>query len=272
MISWALLALFSAQKGWFTHPLWWPFIPVALLLISARNARAFIVTLLAILKRFWKDLILATVLFLVVLIVYWRYPIIVFAATYIVLPASMVLFAAYSIQVWAKEWLHWHRWMRGHRLPMTIREFLELLDQNHTKMSCLQFVRTVREQGLLMAVEDTEVILGKLALTVEQTRRKAYKRSSRSIQKYGIFVAHLFWEVQGVVKRLTSDVEQIRSRQWKRRSKDHPSEQTGGEFFEHWLTDFTTRNEWRLSEIGPEFLDEIYILWEQVRTTRQDRG
>ena len=44
---------------------------------------------------------------------------------------------------------------------------------------------------------------------------------------------------------------------------------SGSEFFTSWLQQYTRKNKMRFVELGSEFLDEVYLLLEQVRAKRQ---
>lgn len=54
--SWALFALLSSRARRFTHPLWWPMLPIVFVLVAIRNARSLLVALSAILRQTWRDL------------------------------------------------------------------------------------------------------------------------------------------------------------------------------------------------------------------------
>ena len=44
------------------------------------------------------------------------------------------------------------------------------------------------------------------------------------------------------------------------------------DFFDAWLQRYTRKDKLRLANLGSEFLDEVYILLEQIRARRESQG
>jgi len=265
--TWAALALFlSARTGQFTHPLLWPIMPICSLLLFARNAKA----VFAKLKENW-ELIKASLLL-----------VLAFGGLYYLLlnyKVAQWVFGAVSIPAmlwalpevlsdalhWSKDWVRWHRWMQIHGVSITGQEFLESVDEYHSETWCVRFVRSVREQGVLIATEKMEILLVRLALAFEHTRQAHAQEEPGSIAGF-------------VKKEFITAIESVRSKLKLSSKEDSKSTEQVPEIpskpdpFDLWYAEYTRKDKWRLPELGLEFLDEICMLLEQVRANRRDRG
>lgn len=276
-VIWILFALVSARTRQFVHLLWWPMLPIALVLASVRNVKSLLTALFAVIKENWRDLtLLVALLTLVELVRLWRYGLFILLVLFAALTVSILLFATLTLILYVVDWCRWHLWVQSHRTSITIWEFLGSLSQRYNKISCIQFTQIVRELGLIDATEETEFVLTRLVLAIEQTRTRLRRVYRRSRQERGILIARLRMEMEVLMIRLALEVKEIRNRLNKiiLSKSEYSSQQandalTTMDSFEHWVTEFTKKDKLWLWRLEPEFLDEVCMLLEQVRNTRE---
>ena len=269
---WAPLALLSARTGQYTHPLWWPLIPILLpLLYLVRNARVVPIAILAWLRKYWKIAGISLLLTVGLSILIENVPALsILIVTLEAAPVLVFIWVGLIAAVrWVQDWVRWRKWVRSHRASMTAHELLELVSQYHHRTFRNRLVRAVREQGLLIVAEDTETLVNRLALAVEQAIL-IRKRTLEEIQKR-------WWSARSMklividIKHNITDLK-TRPRKVERLSLERVgSIPSASDFFDLWLTEYTKKDERRLSKLGPEFLDEVCMLLEQVRASRRDR-
>jgi hypothetical protein len=183
LFIWGPFALFSARTGQFTHPLWWPLMSIYPLIYFAWNAKESAAAIFSWLRKKWINLILLSVAgglgFILVS----------FSEVIMVLCGVIQLLSILSIILivilpWSVDWIRWRRWVRRHQVSMTVQELIELFGQYIFWIFRIRLVRTIREQGLLIVMENTEMKLEALAIYIEQTVVEA-KGKSRGIRKEG---------------------------------------------------------------------------------------
>ncbi|MCP4538893.1 MAG: NACHT domain-containing protein [Chloroflexi bacterium] len=245
---WALFALLSARTGQFTHPLWWPLMPIWPILYFVRYAKKLTFATFVFLRESWKSVLL------------WGIVIVAFWLAFLLLFIPICIFLLGKSLSWSNDWVRWRRWVQSHRSPITSQGLFELFSQYHTASFFAPLVRTIQEQGLLVVAKDTEDMLEKLAIVIEHAifvkkkRAKAYnKRPDLAIKR----------AINGLGMHLK-----------KKKAENSSSRQTGDtltelDSLELWLTQYAKGDEQRLSNLGPEFLDEICKLLEQVRASKQ---
>jgi hypothetical protein len=160
--------------------------------------------------------------------------------------------------LWSKDWVRWRGWVRSHPASMTGQEFLETIAQYRFSTSCIRPIRFVREQGLLVATEETETLLKKLALGVEQDMIIVKGETTNKM---------LTLAAKRIIGRLSRTQSKGNEDRSPKQAKGTSSE---SDFFELWLTEYTRKNKKRLAGLGAEFLDELCMLLEQMRATRRD--
>jgi len=166
----------------------------------------------------------------------------------------VILIRAYRL---GKDWIRWRKWTQSHRTSMTTKEFFETISQFLTGTFSIWLVRTTREQGLLVAMEDTEILVQRLALALEQTQSLPLEPASSELLK------RLTLKAKYVIKR----------RRAHSKNKDHLSQQVGSKpsesgIFELWLAEYTKKDKRRLAKLGSPFLDEVCKVLELIRARR----
>jgi hypothetical protein len=293
-VVWDTFALLSVRTGQFVRPIWWPFMPIWPLLYFVRNANVVAATLARMLRRRWRVWVLLTLV--IVVPCGWISSAGYLQATFPTLYPTYVLFdnvfrsiffagiiGIYLIAIppflfgvplivfyFGSDLIRWLKWRYSQHSSMTASEFLDILSQYYSINLVVPFghwcVRAVREQGLLAATQEAEVLIEQLAVTLERDQKlqKALLKRRRK---------HLL-ELQLV--ELTKEVRQ----QWisgRRRRKGLPDPELDERIsklesaeFKHWYRNYTRKNLYRLAAWGPELLDEISRLLEQVRANSHD--
>lgn len=237
--------------------------PIWPLLYAAQNTRKLLTTVSGMLREHWRTLIMG--------------PLLVTAMIFLSLPLIVVLFPIMPIYLiaesihWIRDWIQWRRCTRGHGASITGQEFLELVGQYHHRRFRNLFTRFVREQCLLIAVEDTETLVNRLALAVEQAMLMIRKEAVEKMQAK-------WWSIRSM-KSAIAAIKYIVTASLKIRPKKVDyllpkrvgSTLSASDFFDLWYAEYIGEDKQLLAGLGPEFLDEICMLLEQVRASRRDR-
>jgi len=229
--SWFLTALWSAERGRFTHPLWWCLLPICSIFYFTRRVKAYIPIALIAIKKNWKEALVVICKFLITgglsivgllfIIKYLeshrRVFIIVIAFIFFVVIILLLVRLIQKAFHWIKDWIHWQSWEKGQKASITGNALLKSVEKYHFPSFAIRVIRTVREQSLLIKGDETTKILELLAIDLEYDGKRT------------------------------------------KSSGDEPKPRRA---------DVRQNNKIRWSSFGPEFLDEICRLLEQVRANR----
>jgi hypothetical protein len=244
--SWGFFALIASETGLLVHETKWIIIPLWPVIYFLRNMdRGF----RALVFTFTKPRALIS-LFLIVLIfsIYFAslsylirlientpiFKYIIYILLIVPSSAAIIRFGFSTFRPWFHDWKMWRRWQSSSHNALTGEQLLELIAQYQTESLSVRLIRTVREQGLIVADKKTELLVARLALTVEYSLHGRYSAN-------------------------------------KNYSNQQPEENAAElESLEQWMTQYTQKNKIKLARLGPEFLDEISILREYVRANSRD--
>ncbi len=290
-LLWSIFAILAANTGQFTHPLWWPFLLSFPLLYFIYKFRNFIKICISILGNVWTYVILFGYLFS------WYFVDWIFDNPNTT-PARIVfgfvgisgVFFLFLLSIiisqrfnqWVQDRSQWKKWVKSHPATMTAQDLLNFMNLYHNKTFCKQLIIVSREQNLLPANKDSEELLNELAMALEYSlflvNRKADIRQ-RARQRLGSRRQKTWRKILkylgNATKLLLNKLKFLRtSKKASRKLKKTQIEKiietySGSEFFSTWLKQYTRKNKTRFIELGSEFLDEVYILLEQLHAKRK---
>ncbi|NER03443.1 MAG: NACHT domain-containing protein [Okeania sp. SIO3C4] len=281
--SWSIFAIFAANLGQFTHPFWWfslLLFPVLYLTVKFREIIRFIISNFKKIIKFiisnFKQIALAAFLYwsmsvvldwiinhlnsVVIKILSFSYIIAVFC---IFLLGMFVLIKYFGL--WLKDWIRWLKWLKIPSFPITAQELLSLITlYNHPGFS-KSLIITIRERNSLLIAEDSEQLIDELALALESFIVFKKQRSKIKKRQFRSFLKNPLYAIKHLSKQLKLSMKSPGTR-----TRERINNYSGSEFFNAWLKQYTLKDESRLVNLGSEFLDEIYILLEQIRARRQN--
>lgn len=264
IMFWAPFSLLAALTGKFVHPLWWLLIPFWPILYLIRNMQKL---LTALWKSFAKNifyliLIIISSVFLLSLIGLTVYlaieniPVRIIVLLFLLRP---IFSTVKNLILWVIDWMRWYRWDKKIKSPLTIQEFLQTLVEYNYAEFRNRFIKTVREQGLLIAGNDTEILINRLALSLEHARLIRNKEIETLGKKP--------WFKQLLPNINVQDLVKNFSRSNLIRPLEENIHQEG--FFDIWLANYQKDSKNELISWGSEFLDEVWRLSEQLRANRR---
>ena len=267
-LLWSIFAILAANTGQFTHPFWWPFLllfPVLYFIVKSRELIKYVIS---------KFKVIAFVIFLYLLIlvvVLWfvhhpnsvTFKILLFSyAIIVVCGFSYGLFGVIkNSYFWLQDWIKWQKWLKIRPSSITAQELLNLITLYHHTGFSKRLIIIIRERNSLLATEDSEQLIKELALALESSlisNKRQLTMQQRKWRKY-------LYAIKDLSRRLNLFKKSSQTRTQKR-----VNNYSGSEFFNTWLGQYTLKDKSRLVNLGSDFLDEIYVLLEQIRARRQN--
>jgi hypothetical protein len=268
-LLWSIFAILAANTGQFTHPFWWAFLllfPVLYFIIKFRELIKYVIS---------KFKVIAFVTFLCLLIfviMFWC----IYNPDSVI---SKILFFSYSIIVvcfipltvignfisLTQDWIKWQKWLKIRPSFITAQELLNLITHYHHARFSKRLIIIIRERNSLLATEDSEQLLKELALALESSiisNERQFKMQQRKWRKY---LKNPFYAIKDISRRLN-----LVRKSSQTLTRERVNNYSGSDFFNTWLGQYTLKDKSRLVNLGSEFLDEIYILLEQIRARRQN--
>lgn len=263
-LIWSVFAIFAAYTGQFNHPFWWFFLILFPFLYFIKNYKKVV---LGILKNIWKyTLFVILNLFLVWIIDKYK-NIILIPFAIIVLCVFIYLLPRWikTTVFWVQDWIKWRKWLKMRPYPIPAQELLNLIMLYHHAEFGKRLIIIIRERNSLIATEDSEHLIKELALILENSLF-LYKRKGKIKQRQRqIFLKNPLYAIKLLFKKF-----KLLKKSPQTRTKEKFSNYLGSQFFNDWLQQYTREDKLRLVNLGSEFLDEIYILLEQIRARRQN--
>jgi energy-coupling factor transporter ATP-binding protein EcfA2 len=163
----------------------------------------------------------------------------------------------YDFCHWMKDSIRWQRWLKKQRFLITVEELLVLVNSYHYSESCRKLIIKVRQDGKIE--NDIEGLLIEMAYTLENSilfRKKRVKEinvEEKDILKTPVH----FWRFL---------CKSYKSRKSSRSEKNREIYLSEGnsDYLKLWLVKFTNKNKMRFVNLGDEFIDELYLLIEQL--------
>lgn len=241
LASWSILAISSAQSGQFTQPYWWPILPIWPLVKLIQLPWIRFSGSLE-LESYWRDgLIFSGAVILMKMTQGIQSSALASRLDFTFSPIVLAIVLLLEILVlfaiafrFIGDWIHWTNWARRPQTALTGQEFLKLIDHYHTGTFRLRVIRAIREQGRLLPTNNVETMLRKLALGME----------------------HAF---VGEHAQFESEDD----------AKPEDAKSPDLDFLESWLARYSKGNYRQLRNLGPEFLDEVCILLDQMQAKQQ---
>ncbi|MDJ0509802.1 MAG: NACHT domain-containing protein [Crocosphaera sp.] len=284
---WAIFAILAANTGKFTYQLWWPFLllfPFLYLISNYKN----------LIKIFRKNignpktyvLISSSIVCLIVYIkiVQWllENSDTILGKSIIAIGMILGVFSVgyFSIEVfkfsknWLKDWNKLRKWVKQNKYPNTIKiqELLNLISLYHTQGFIKELIIISRERDLVVANKDTENLLTELARVIETSlflRTQEVNRAKRINKiirrKRQKIVRNIVKNPSNIIKLITSTFESSKHSLIERMIETY----SGSDFFTDWLKQYTRKDKKRLVDLGSEFLDELYMLIEQIQARQK---
>jgi hypothetical protein len=278
-LLWSIFAILAANTGQFTHPFWWAFLllfPVLYFIIKFRELIKYVISkfkviafvtflcLLIFVIMFWciynPDSVISKILF-------FSYSIIVVCFIPLTVIGNFISFISYI-----QDWIKWQKWLKIRPSSITAQELLNLITQYHHARFSKRLIIIIRERNSLLATEDSEQLLKELALALESSiislessiisNERQFKMQQRKWRKY---LKNPFYAIKDISRRLN-----LVRKSSQTLTRERVNNYSGSDFFNTWLGQYTLKDKSRLVNLGSEFLDEIYILLEQIRARRQN--
>lgn len=255
-LLWSIFAILAANTGQFTRPIIWPLLmsfPLLFIIYNFKKAMEILYFMIALTLIVGIISIPLTFLsFLIAIIKNWLLdssssilisianlvPIILIFMSFLPL-ITLIIDIFQNLNHWFQDRKKYKKWIKTHLVTMTSQELLNSINLYKKLTFCKKLIVAIREQNILLATEDSEDFLSELARILEYLLRMSEEYSS---EKYSLKEA-----------RIESMIETY----------------SGSAFFTSWLKQYTRKDKMRLVNLGPEFLDEVYRLLEQIRARRQ---
>lgn len=179
------LAFWAAVRGGFVRIQWWFILPIWPILLLFRNFKTIYKSFIILLK---EDLLSISLLFsLIVIYIVLLSITFKFIDEFIIHNQTLLLILAspfWSIIAivligmgtkkafeWIHDWLKWHKWIRSHIEPMTCQDLISNLRTYRGALFRIRLLKVVREQRVLIATDETEAILLRIALEAEKRQQ-----------------------------------------------------------------------------------------------------
>ncbi|ARI81800.1 MULTISPECIES: hypothetical protein [Microcystis] len=272
LLLWSIFAISAANTGQFTHPFWWAFLllfPVLYFIIKFRELIKYVI-------HKFKVIAFVTFLWLLIIVImswcidnpdsviskilFFSYSIIVVCFIPLTVIGNFISFISYI-----QDWIKWQKWLKIRPSSITAQELLNLITHYHHARFSKRLIIIIRERNSLLATEDSEQLLKELALALESSiisNKRQFKMQQRKWRKY---LKNPFYAIKDISRRLN-----LVRKSSQTLTRERVNNYSGSEFFNTWLGKYTLKDKSRLVNLGSEFLDEIYILLEQIRARRQN--
>jgi len=169
---------------------------------------------------------------------------------------------------WIVDWVYWLRKMNNLLEVITIQEFHQVIVHFRNNRFRNRFVKTIREQGILVVNNETDIYITQLALAVEHSLMTRHKRLEKMIADRE---KNVWGSVFFGFKNLRESLMQLQNALLSFLPSPETIDITSSDYFETWVTDYEKKIKGRLARWGPDFLDEIWKLSEQIRANRRDK-
>lgn len=275
-LLWSTFAILAANTGQFTHPFWWPFLLLFPLLYFIVEFRGVIKSLISIFRVRASTIYLGLPIIVATFYVLY-YPnllaskIIVFLFAIPAIPIVCLFLLGLLLVIkdsnfWIQDWIKLQKWLKSCPSSITAQELLNLVMLYHHARFSKSLIIRIREKKYLIATEYSEELIKEFALAIEYSkfRRKQKilirrkKWSKWSIQKKYFYIIKSF-----------SRKPKSLSKSLKNQTKERINNHSESEFLNAWLKLYTLQDKSRLANLDSDFLDEIYVLLEQIRARRQ---
>lgn len=273
LLLWSIFAISAANTGQFTHPFWWAFLllfPVLYFIIKFRELIKYVIS---------KFKVIAFVTFLCLLIfviMFWCIDNPDSVISKIILSLSYFIFVCFipltvigNFISLTQDWIKWQKWLKIRPSFITAQELLNLITQYHHARFSKRLIIIIRERNSLLATEDSEQLLKELALALESSiisNKRQFKMQLKMLQrKWRKYLKNPFYAIKDISRRLN-----LVRKSSQTLTRERVNNYSGSDFFNTWLGQYTLKDKSRLVNLGSEFLDEIYILLEQIRARRQN--
>ncbi len=272
LLLWSIFAISAANTGQFTHPFWWAFLllfPVLYFIIEFRELIKYVIhefKVIAFVNFLWL---------LIIVIMSWCIDNPDSVISKIILSLSYFIFVCFILLILftvienfislTQDWIKWQKWLKIRPSFITAQELLNLITHYHHARFSKRLIIIIRERNSLLATEDSEQLLKELALALESSiisNKRQFKMQQRKWRKY---LKNPFYAIKDISRRLN-----LFRKSSQTLTRERVNNYSGSEFFNTWLGKYTLKDKSRLVNLGSEFLDEIYILLEQIRARRQN--
>jgi hypothetical protein len=276
LLLWSIFAISAANTGQFTHPFWWAFLllfPVLYFIIKFRELIKYVIhkfKVIAFVNFLWL---------LIIVIMSWCINNPDSVISKIILSLSYFIFVCFILLILftvienfislTQDWIKWQKWLKIRPSSITAQEILNLITQYHHARFSKRLIIIIRERNSLLATEDSEQLLKELALALESSiisNKRQFKMQLKMQQrKWRKYLKNPFYAIKDISRRLN-----LVRKSSQTLTRERVNNYSGSEFFNTWLGKYTLKDKSRLVNLGSEFLDEIYILLEQIRARRQN--
>ncbi|MGK7939091.1 MAG: hypothetical protein AB4062_02835, partial [Crocosphaera sp.] len=178
---------------------------------------------------------------------------------------------------WLLDCKKWRKWVKKNKDPNTIeiQELLIHITCYNTKTFRNKLITISYERELIVANKNTEKILNELAMAIEKSfflekkEENRIKKIDKIIdRKRNRILKNSFKNPTNLIKLLVSTFKSSK------RSKHTLIERmletySGSEFLTDWLKQYTRKDKDRLVDLGSDFLDELYMLIEQIQARQK---
>jgi hypothetical protein len=235
-LLWTPFAIIAAEQGQFANPIWWPFLTLlpALYIVFDfnRTLKLFNRTLRLIALDFYKKRFLLLLLIgTMVLILHYR-SVILHYRSIIILAYFMAIAVLFTYLI--------YNFVVTTRILLSDKtKFRHWLKTSITQVTAEELLH------LLSLYQSTEYSR-RLVVTIRERNALIASETSENL-------------INELSLKLDSEI----------RSKPLTSDFAASEFFRSWMEKYTHNDNLRLKNLGTEFLDEIYITLEQIRSKRK---
>lgn len=279
-LLWSTFALLAANTGEFTHPFWWLFLLLFPLLYLAFNFRNFIQKIVFIINKNTYKILISLFLFcLLTISFFW---VIDHAMSIVLIVFGVFCFPGILILIWSgfqsiknnfKDNSIWKQWSKQCQLTTTSEHLLCSINPYYDQDFCKQTIVIVSEKNLINPTQESEALLYELATALEYSLFLLNRKSSIN-QKLARKRNKIRFKKWMSIIQNSNNIKKLLSVKSSKKIRKSPIERmidnySGSEFFTSWLQQYTRKDKMRFVKLGSEFLDEVYILLEQVRAKRQ---
>jgi NACHT domain len=263
-LLWAIFAIHAASTGDFIHPFWSLLLLIYPLLKLVKYFPHILEYVRLNLKKILYVLLYACGLIVIIIGLYYldRFPIISLII-FVILVINSIAVIAIGIAIilrflqtyflWIQDCNNWRKSTKKRpSSSMTAQELLNSINLYHDVKFCKKLINLTREQNSLIPIEETDVLMQKLAFVLERVLLLEQTKKRNGL------LDNLMLEIKSLSKKRKKNInDQIII---------SPSESI---FFNNWLKVYTREDKNRLIKLGNECLDDIYILSEQIRTRKR---
>ncbi|WP_420644587.1 hypothetical protein [Candidatus Leptofilum sp.] len=255
--SWAPMALAIVLAGFRVHPIFWPFLHIAQVILGLVEMGKSFGTTVDKIKYDWKSTVIVPFWFVAKIII------VVFVIVIISVQNAPTVIFHRPINL-IKDWITWIRWKRSPKSPINGRKFLNLVAQYSYPNFLNRFVETIYKQGLLTPTKDTDIILSELATTIEQVifariqENQRVEANRRMLRLSGLAAEEYKYGIMGFVPY-------AKHMKGESHSNDTGKSLAASNLVDNWIKKYTNGQNKRLWLLRYDFLDELYKNIEQIR-------